>query len=161
MIGAGGRVPWRLASHLKRLTELTHRSPVIFGRRTFDARPYPLPRRPNLVLTRSPKYAYQGGWVVASMDEAVDFANRLAEEWGAKQAFALGGAETFRSALDLASAIHLTLVHARIEGDATFPELDPAEWRETSRQRFAKNPWDEHEHSYVVLERYAEKRLRA
>lgn len=153
VIGRAGEVPWRLATHLKRLTELTTRKPVIFGRRTFDARPRPLPRRPNLVLTRSPKYAYQGGWVVASMDEAVDFVGRLAEEWRADEAFVLGGAETFRSALDRVTRIHLTRVHAEVEGDATFPELDASEWREASRERFARNPWDEHDHSYIVLER--------
>lgn len=153
VIGRAGEVPWRLATHLKRLTELTSRKPVLFGRRTFDARPRPLPRRPNLVLTRSPKYAYQGGWVVASMEEAIDFFGRLAEEWNAEEAFVLGGAETFRSALDRVTRIHLTRVHAEVEGDATFPELDAREWREVSRQRFERNPWDDHEHSYIVLER--------
>lgn len=95
--------------------------------------------------------------MVASMEEAIDFAGRLAEEWGARQAFVLGGAETFRSALDYASTIHLSLVHAEVAGDATFPELDPAEWREASRQRFQSNPWDQYEHSYIVLERRADK----
>ena len=152
VIGAGGALPWQFATHLKRLTELTQRSPVVFGRRTFDARARPLPRRPNVVLTRSPKYAYQGAWVAASMEEALDFIARLAEEWKAEEAFVLGGAETFRSALDFVSRIHLSLVHAAVEGDATFPELDPGEWREVSRERYASNPWDAHEHSYIVLE---------
>ena len=45
----------------------------------------------------------------------------------------------------LAVRIHLTLVHAAIDGDVRFPEIDPGEWRERSRVERgadARNPYD-------------------
>ena len=48
----------------------------------------------------------------------------------------IGGAQIYRHCLPLASRIHLTLVHARVEeGDTFFDGWRGAEWRESSRER--------------------------
>ena len=39
-----------------------------------------------------------------------------------------------RAALPRADRLYLTLVDGEYPGDTVFPELDPADWRETARE---------------------------
>jgi len=45
----------------------------------------------------------------------------------------MGGAEIYAQALPHASRLYLTEVAIEVDGDARFPELDPAEWEELQR----------------------------
>jgi dihydrofolate reductase len=65
--------------------------------------------------------------VVGSLEAALDAA------CDAEEVFVIGGAEIYRLALPRAKRVYLTRIDAAFEGDATFPALDPAEWRETAR----------------------------
>jgi hypothetical protein len=47
--------------------------------------------------------------------------------------FIVGGATLYAEALPRADGLYLTLVHAAVEGDARFPQWDPADWVEVSR----------------------------
>ena len=46
----------------------------------------------------------------------------------------IGGGEIYRVALPLATRIHVTEVACQPTGDATFPALDPREWRLASER---------------------------
>jgi len=66
----------------------------------------------------------------------------------------IGGAEIYRQCLPFASRIHLTLVHARIEGwDTFFDGWRSAEWYESSRERHEADYANSCAYSFVTLER--------
>jgi dihydrofolate reductase len=124
VIGRDGELPWRLPSDLRRFRELTSGHTVLMGRRTFESLPdafRPLPGRRNLVLSGEEGYRPEGAEVFASLGDA------LAACEG--DCFVIGGELTYRDALPLCERLYATEIDAEIDGDAFFPEIDPADWR--------------------------------
>ena len=141
-IGKGGALPWRLPSDLRRFKRLTMGHAIVMGRRTFDSIGRPLPGRTNIVLTRDPAWRRDGVETARSLDDALAKA-------GEGEVFVIGGGEIYAAALPRASRLYLTLVPRAVEGDAFFPEYDPAGWKEVEREELT----DPEPHSFVVLER--------
>ena len=81
--------------------------------------------RTNVVLSRVGDFRPEGVLVARDLDAA------LALVAGAPEVVVIGGAALYAEALPRAQRIYLTRVHARPEGDVYFPELDPADWRES------------------------------
>jgi dihydrofolate reductase len=62
----------------------------------------------------------------------------------ATEIMVVGGANLYAQALPIAGRVYLTLVDAEFEGDTHFPDVDPADWTETERERHPadeKNRW--------------------
>jgi dihydrofolate reductase len=127
VIGAYGKLPWRLPADLKHFKALTLGHPVIMGRRTWESLEGPLPGRKNVVVTRRRGYEAPGASVAASLEGA------LALCAGAPVAFVIGGADLYAAALPLADGLVLTEIHRDYEGDVHFPSWNRAEWREAQR----------------------------
>jgi dihydrofolate reductase len=132
VIGRDNRMPWHLPEDLARFKRLTLGHPVVMGRRTYEsivaALGKPLPGRANIVVTRRRDFAAPGCTVTSSLDAA------LAAARDADEVFVIGGAEIYRLALPRADRVYLTRIDADFEGDATFPALDPKDWREVARE---------------------------
>lgn len=128
IIGAQGRLPWRLPQDLQHFRRLTLGHPVIMGRRTWESLGKALPERENIVVTRRRGYEAPGAAVASSLDAA------LALCAGEPIAFVIGGSELYAAALPLAAGLVLTEIHREFEGDARFPNFDRAKWRETQRE---------------------------
>jgi len=148
VIGRGNQLPWRLPADLRRFKALTLGKHVLMGRNTYESIGRALPGRTNLVLSRSLDFAPSGCTVVASLDAA----RRAA---GADAALmVIGGAEIYRLCLPFAARIHLTLVHARIDGgDAFFDGWRGPEWRESFRERHEADDKNSCAYSFITLER--------
>jgi dihydrofolate reductase len=132
VIGRRGALPWRLPADLKHFKQVTLRKSVVMGRKTWESlHVQPLPDRNNIVLTRNVEFQADGTTVVHGLDAAFDHA--LATD----EVIVIGGEEIYRLALPRADRIYLTEVRGSFEGDAKFPDLDPAEWREVSREEHA------------------------
>lgn len=156
VIGREGDLPWRLPGDLAQFKARTLAKPVIMGRKTWASLPRrPLPGRPNLVLSRDPAFRAPGAEVFASFNDALARARALAQESGAEEAVVIGGQELYREALPLADRLYLTEVDANPEGDARFPALDMAQWRELSRQAFPADAKNAYARLERVLERVA------
>lgn len=153
VIGRQNALPWHISADLKNFRRITMGKPVVMGRRTFDSIGRPLPGRPNIVVTRDPGYAADGVHVADGMDAALSLARELGAEAGAAEIMVIGGGQVYAAALDRARRLYLTLVHETVEGDAWFPEFDPADWQEISRDRQAPENGDGPAFSFVVLER--------
>lgn len=129
-IGKGNALPWHLPDDLKRFKALTLGKPILMGRKTAESLGRALPKRRNLVLTRSGRVPFDGMQAVASVDEAMDVAGRDGVEL-----CIIGGGELYALALPLATHMHLTFVDIEVEGaDAFFPRFDARAWRETARE---------------------------
>ena len=100
------------------------------GRRTHESIGRALPGRRNVVVTRC-------GPVLAGCVRADSLAAALAMTAGAPETVVIGGELCYREALPLAERMYLTRIDAEFEGDAWFPEWNPAEWAVRERERFA------------------------
>ncbi len=133
-IGRGNALPWQLPDDLKRFKALTLGKPILMGRKTAESLGRALPKRRNLVLTRSGRVPFDGMEAVASIDTA----RGLAHADGADELCVIGGAEIYALALPLADVLHLTHVDTAVpDADTWFPAFDAAEWTETSREAHA------------------------
>lgn len=54
VIGRNNKMPWHLPADLAWFRQNTLSKPVIMGRRTFESIGRPLPKRINIVLSRTP-----------------------------------------------------------------------------------------------------------
>jgi dihydrofolate reductase len=136
-IGRDGAIPWHHPEDLRHFRRVTTGTALVMGRRTLDSvLAYAgrlLPGRPHLVLTRDPAALaprQPGVTPCGSLEEAV----RRAGELGFDTVSVVGGEEVYRLALPVADELVLTLVPEAGGGDTFFPEWDPAEWREVSRE---------------------------
>ena len=91
----------------------------------------------------------QGG---ASLDEALELAEDIAQIDGVDEVVVIGGAEIYRAAMPRADRLYMTEVHASVEGDAVLPEIDWAQWREVGRERHAAEAPNPYDYSFVVYD---------
>lgn len=137
VIGKGGTLPWRLVEDMQHFKALTLGKPCLMGRKTWDSLPgkfRPLPGRPNLVLTRDAGFTANGATVVHSLSEGWNKGAELSPAEQDPEIMVIGGAALYQAALADAGRIYLTDIHARFEGDAYAPAIDPAHWAETARE---------------------------
>ena len=153
VIGAGGTLPWRQRSDLRRFRALTMGKPLIMGRKTFDSIGKPLDGRDNIVITRSPAFAAPGAIIVHSMGDALLRAADFAAAREVDEIMIIGGREIYSAALPLAGRIYLTEVHAEPEGDTCFPIIDVSEWYEAAREAHNPGAGDQYACSFVQLDR--------
>lgn len=157
VIGRAGGLPWRMPADMARFKRLTTGHPAIMGRRTFDSMKSPLPGRTNIVVTRRRDFAPAPGVLVAhDLAEAIRLARTAPGGGEVGEIFIIGGGEIYALALPRADRIHLTVIHARIEGDAFFPEFDEQAWRLTHDERREADEKNEFACSFRIYERREE-----
>jgi dihydrofolate reductase len=143
VIGRAGTLPWRLKSDMQRFRALTWGKPIVVGRKTYlSFAQQPLPGRTNIVVTRDPGFATPGALVTPSLPAALDAARGDALRRGT-DIMVLGGADIYAQTIRLADRLEITHVRARAAGDAVFPAIDPALWREAARQAHPAGPDDD------------------
>lgn len=128
VIGADNDMPWHLPQDLQHFKALTVGKPVIMGRRTYDSIGRALPGRRNIVITRDENWTADKVETAHSLDEALALVQDDAE------ASIIGGAQLYRLALDRVHCLMVTEIDLDVPGDAYFPAIDPAVWREVARQ---------------------------
>ena len=131
VIGRKGEIPWRLPEDIAHFKNLTTGHAVVMGRRTWDSLPErfrPLPGRRNVVVTRNPEWRADGAERAGSLEQALTL---LSDE---PRVFVIGGAEIYAAGLPHADEFVLTEIDLDVEGDTFFPEWDPAEFEEVSRE---------------------------
>ena len=125
-VGRGGLIgssdghlglPWHIPEDLKNFRRLTTGRPIIMGRSTFEAIGRPLPKRRNLVLSRSVT-DIEGVEVFADLQTAL-----AAARMDGGVPIIIGGASVYAEALPFVTTVHLTHVDRAAEGDAYFPDL--------------------------------------
>ncbi|RME96689.1 MAG: dihydrofolate reductase [Bacteroidetes bacterium] len=149
VIGDGDDIPWRISTDLKYFKRTTLNHHVIMGRKTFATMGRPLPKRTNIVLTRDPHFVATGILVAHSIEEALT----IAYDDGEEEAFIIGGGEIYRQSMDFLDKIYLTRVHAQVEGETTFPELDTDVWQLVSQEAHPAGERDEYAFTFEVYER--------
>ena len=153
VIGRNNTLPWRLPKDLKFFMTATLGKPVIMGRRTFESMKAPLPGRTNIVMTRDTGYEREGVKVVANFAEALKVAKAQCLQDGVDEIMIAGGAEVYRLGLLVATRLYVTRVHADIEGDTVFPEVDWSDWEVARTEHFDADARHDHAYSITVYNR--------
>lgn len=120
VIGKDNTIPWNHPADLKRFRALTTGGTIIMGRKTFESIGRALPKRRNIVISRT-KVEIEGVETFASLAEAV------ATTQG-QTVWYIGGKGIYAEALNFAAAIDLTIVPETVErtGEIVeFPWIDP------------------------------------
>ncbi len=152
-IGLDGGMPWHISEDLKYFKRVTLGAPIIMGRKTFDSIGRALPGRTNIVVTRDTAYAHDGIEVVHDLEAGIRKAKAIAEIEGKDEIFIIGGAQIYGLAIPVAERLYITEIHCTLDGDATFPEFDRANWIEMQRDQHAPETTDGPAFSFVVLDR--------
>lgn len=153
VIGREGKLPWRISDDLKWFKKTTLGKPVVMGRKTFETLPGALPGRDNIVITRSKAWSGSDAIRTGSVDEALTVAAQRAKARGVDEICVIGGAEIYRQTLARAERIYLTRVHARVEGDARFPQLTLSAWIETTAGGCEAGPKNAYSCDFFILDR--------
>ncbi|MGH8808447.1 MAG: dihydrofolate reductase [Noviherbaspirillum sp.] len=144
-IGINNTLPWRLPEDLAHFKRTTLGHPVIMGRKTFDSIGKPLPNRRNIVITRNPEWQHESVEVASSLDAAIKLLGEV-------PSFIIGGAQIYREALPHAARLIVTEIAKRFDCDTFFPDIDPQQWKEGSREQHhsESNSFD---YAFVTYER--------
>ncbi|WP_433885860.1 dihydrofolate reductase [Pseudomonas vranovensis] len=136
VIGIDNSMPWHLPGDFKYFKATTLGKPIIMGRKTWDSLGRPLPGRLNLVVSRQLGLQLEGAEVFASLEAAIERAEQWALAQGVDELMLIGGAQLYTQAIErgLADRLYLTRVELNPQGDAWFPEFDPAQWNLASTQ---------------------------
>ncbi len=153
VIGRNNRLPWHLPEDLKYFKRTTMGKCIIMGRKTYESIGRPLPGRTNIIVTRSRDYDVENARVVDSFGDAIELVENIALIDGSDEAFVIGGAELYKHALPFVERMHLTMVHAEIQGDTYFPEFEVAEWEQVSKVYFEADEFNPYPYSICVFER--------
>ena len=153
VIGLNGNLPWRLSSDLKFFKSTTLGKPVLMGRVTWESLPFPLPGRPNLVLTNNKNYLAEGAEVFNSADKMIARGYELAGQMNVDEVMLIGGAKLYASQMKYCDRLYVSEVNATIEGDVYFPEIDTNTWKLASETEFLKDLKDDYSFKVQVFER--------
>lgn len=148
-IGADHDMPWHrdVPDDLKYFSKMTKGNSVIVGRNTFehDFRGKPLPDRETIVVTREP-VGVPGVLSAASLASAYEIARY--------PIFVSGGGSIYAQAINDMDRLYVTEIDAAFP-DATvyFPSIDPAIWKEVSREHHEADERNKYDFDFVVYDR--------
>lgn len=128
-IGKDNDLLFSIPKDMKFFRETTMGKTVILGRKNLESFPgaKPLPKRPNIILTRDKNFKVEGATVVNSIDEL------LAMEFDKDDAFVIGGEEIYRQLLPYCDQCFITKVKETADADKFMVNLDEdADWKLTS-----------------------------
>lgn len=127
VIGDGTSMPWHLPEDLAHFKRITLGGVMVMGRGTWDSIGRALPGRRTIVLTRNRDWSAQDAEVAHSLPEALLMA-------GDHEVFVVGGGQIYAQTIDHATRLVITEVHQASDADVRFPRIDPAVWREVTRE---------------------------
>jgi len=153
IIGKDNQLLWRLPNDMKFFKNTTWGMPVVMGRKTFESLGKPLTGRTNIVITRKKDWTPEGVKVVSNLDEAM----AAAADADAKEAFIIGGGEIYKQTMPLVHRIYITRVHAILQGDTSFPDIDEKEWELLSQLDFKADEKHKYDYCFQVWQRKTEK----
>ena len=152
-LGLRGALPWHLPADMARFRELTMGHAVIMGRVTWEPlAERGLPGRRMIVLSRDDREWESSQAVAKSLPEALQLA---AQDPSETETFIAGGAQIYMEALEnsLVDRMYLTIVHARVEADAYFPDYEQEDWITASTQELPADDHNPYRMTFRLLER--------
>ena len=169
VIGAQGKIPWKLSSERNRFKQICSGKYVIMGRKSYEEIGHPLSYC-NLVIISSKRITSpaarnethasvlpefcdaklaQGIHLCTSVEAAINYCKNQGQD----ELLIAGGGSVYEQALPYTDKIYATEIEADFDGDVFFPEINPEEWKETVEAVHNENGI---EFKYITLERKAD-----
>lgn len=135
VIGVDNKIPWDYPEDMKHFRKTTANSTVIMGRKTFESIGRPLPKRRNIVISRSKvevegveTFSSLGGILVKIAPEAFPVIGEQQVDFA--PIWLIGGASVYEEGLQYADEIHLTLTPDVITAPnaVKFPWISPQQF---------------------------------
>jgi dihydrofolate reductase len=145
-IGKDNALLCHLPNDLKFFKKTTSGYPILMGRKTFESIGKPLPKRRNIVISRSSTHI-EGCEVFGSIEAA------LAAVQHEEQVFMIGGDSIYQQSLAFCEEVILTRIHHRFEADAFFPELTADTWELKFNARHEKDEKHDYAYSFQLYRR--------
>lgn len=133
IIGNGPDIPWSVKGEQLLFKAMTFCQWLLVGRKTFESMGV-LPNRKYAVLTRSNFIPHSEQVLVyPSIDEALsDLPNYT------KHIIVSGGGEVYKSTIDVADTLHISVIDQDVKGDIQFPQI-PDVFQLVFEQEFESN----------------------
>lgn len=141
VIGYQNTMPWHLPRDLKFFKETTTGHTIIMGRKTFESIGRPLPKRKNVVLTRSKVDFPKGVEVIHDIKTIYQWNDDHPDE----EFFVIGGGHLYEQVIPFANRMYITKINEEFKGDIYFPHFSDEDWILTTKVkgvRDKKNPYD-------------------
>lgn len=150
VIGKNNQLPWHLPVDIRFFKNATWGMPLIMGRKTFESNGYkPLPGRINIVITRQKDFKAEGVVIVNHWNDALF----VAKDADCKEVFVIGGGEIYKEVMNKADRIYMTRVHALIDGDVFFPEIEHKKWKQVSVRDCFSDEKHKYNYSFQLWEK--------
>jgi dihydrofolate reductase len=143
VIGKDNNMPWHLSDDLKNFKNITMDKTIIMGRLTYNSIGKPLPRRNNIVLSRSLEDSKVT--IFGSLDKALN------ESRNEEEVFIIGGADLYSQTMNIATKLYLTTIRDEISGDKYFPDFDISKWNIIDSNSYKKNDFNSHDFKSEVF----------
>lgn len=155
VIGCENHLPWRLKTDMKFFRSVTEGHVVIMGRKTFESLGRPLPKRLNIVISRSPGQDAENLLWADSPEMALHLADFFSIIKEKSQIIVIGGAQIYKMFCDQFTKVYLTEVFHSFEcGDAYFNQkFDLREWSVVQEKEYEQSDDDEFPFKISVLDR--------
>jgi len=128
-----GELPWHISEEFKHFKETTLGSPIIMGRKSFDALGKPLPKRENIVISRNSKLVYQFSniKIFNSLEKAFNYC----EEKNYEKVFVIGGGQIYAQAIDFVDEMIISRLNFEAKGEVYFPSFNKNTWEIKKREK--------------------------
>lgn len=146
-IGKNNQLLWHISEDLQFFKKLTLGGTVIMGRKTYESIGKPLPKRRNIVITRTESYLAAGAEIVHSLEEALSIAE------SDEKVFIIGGGEIYRQAINSADMLYITKVDRTYDADTFFPDIEHSQWKEVDRVDFERGATYEYPFSFFTYKK--------
>lgn len=153
VVGINNSLPWHLPEDLKYFKRTTSGKAIIMGRKTYESIGRPLPNRTNIVVSRNPDFSAEGVVTVDSLESAIEHAESVNLINGVDEVMVIGGAAIYEAALPMADRLYVTHVHANVDGDAYFPNVEFDQWQEVSKHDFSKDGSNPYDYSFCIYDK--------
>lgn len=125
VIGKDNKLPFDYPEDLKFFRKMTANSAVIMGRKTWESIGRPLPKRRNIVISRT-RVEADGVETFSCFKSAIESAAASHED-----VWLIGGSSVYSDGMQFADEIYLTLIPDTVEGEGLvfFPWVDPSKFK--------------------------------
>lgn len=158
IIGAQGKIPWKLPSERNYFKKICNNKFVLMGRKSFDEIGKPLSYCNLIVLTKNNE---KKSLLQIQKDEPstsrtippIQFASSLEEAFelckDQEEILIAGGQSLYEQTLPIANKIYATEINLKIKGDSYFPQINSS-WKKTILESKTENGIS---YDYVIYEK--------
>ena len=138
VIGVQNELPWNIPEDMKFFREKTRGHTIIMGRKTFESLGSPLPKRNNIVISRSTHTSNQQNvYWTTNIEKAMQMAQEISP---LKEIFIIGGGEIYKQSINKVQRIYLTRIYKEYQGDAFYPEVPLNQFKISEEKKHDGDP---------------------